>query len=345
MRLLGGGVALALLALAVGCDDDTGAADAAGLDAARRDSAPVDAASPDDAAAADMRPGDAAPPSDALPADAAALDAVPTDASPTDATPRDASLADASPADASPADAAPRDASPADASLADARPPDASPADASPADASPADASPADAAPPPGACAAPRSACQIDADCGQGTCRALPEAPGATCFCVAPRTFPRRGCGGGGGFPEACCNDADCPPDAQGRASWCIDFQVDYCGGAAPPDINTCRVDACLSDADCGADQACLPAGSFGLFAHRCVTAQCARDADCALRAGGECRPYISRCNVDGFYCSYADDPCRVDRDCPVDEHGWPQRCAPHRDGTGTDCVPDLPRP
>ncbi|MCA9539607.1 MAG: hypothetical protein KC620_12005, partial [Myxococcales bacterium] len=150
---------------------------------------------------------------------------------------------------------------------------------------------------------------------------------------------------GGGGEEGACCQDADCQPVANRRVV-CIqevyDSQNSYCGGAPPPDINGCRADECLADTDCPADRACIPAGAFGYVINVCQTARCRVDADCAARPGGECRGFFDRCYTAGFACTYADDPCRVDADCPPGRFG-PQVCVPQANGTV--CIEDLPAP
>ena len=199
-----------------------------------------------------------------------------------------------------------------------------------------------------GAGGGPRDECVADGDCSGGVCRALPERPGATRFCVGERPLSRRSCApdaGPGDWPGACCASDECATDA--GPGFCVDFQVGYCGGAAPPEVNTCRYDACAGDADCGPGRACVPAGAFGRVTSVCVEAPCAADGDCAARAGGECRPLLSGAcgSIGGFYCSYEDDPCRLDADCPPSDAGYPQTCQPRGDRNGTMCVPSLPAP
>jgi len=122
------------------------------------------------------------------------------------------------------------------------------------------------------------------------------------------------------------------------------DAQDAYCGGMAPPEWNSCVADGCVSDADCGEERICMPAGVFGYVRATCVRAPCLVDGDCVLRDGGECRAFFRRCASWGFACSYADDPCRVDADCPQDGR-HPMFCQPLADGQGTGCAEDIPRP
>jgi hypothetical protein len=145
-------------------------------------------------------------------------------------------------------------------------------------------------------------------------------------YCATPFGFVHA-CGEGGGpFDHECCADADCAGPFGAR---CVAFQVGYCGGAAPPEQNVCRANACATDADCGAGRACAPAGFRGLVAATCVERACATGADCGARPGGECRPLgggAACVPLAGFYCTYADDTCRTDADCGAG--GLPSSCA-----------------
>lgn len=137
--------------------------------------------------------------------------------------------------------------------------------------------------------------------------------------------------------PGGCCLDAEC------AGGTCVDFLFEYCGGARPPEINTCRANECVDDAACGPGRACLPAGALGGVVSRCVTATCRTDADCDRAAGGICRAFMSACHSAGFACTYPEDPCLTDADCPGGN--FPRICLPNQDGHGTQCVDDPPRP
>ncbi len=172
-----------------------------------------------------------------------------------------------------------------------------------------------------------------------GACEQFPVA-GAPCLCVGPRPDPQQHeCFGA---PAGdCCEDVECGGgicQAERR-----DHQDAYCGGAAPQPINMCSNDACLGHDDCG-DGVCIPPGVFVHVRSRCAVARCLLDADCDARAGGECRPFFTRCANSGYACIYDDDPCHTDQDCPAGGIG-PARCQPRLDGEGTRCVAMPPPP
>lgn len=190
-------------------------------------------------------------------------------------------------------------------------------------------------------CDHPRSDCRADADCPGGRCAELPADPGAPCVCIGPRPEPTRGfCDGA--QPDGCCQDADCGP-AQLCQQEVYGPQNEYCGGARPPETNTCRGDQCTDDTTCGPGEVCIPAGAFGYVFGLCRPITCRTDADCAAAPGGECRPFFRRCSSATFACTYAADPCRTDADCPEGPFGR-QFCAP-RIGGGTVCQDDIPVP
>ncbi|MGC6417416.1 MAG: hypothetical protein ACON3Z_09860 [Bradymonadia bacterium] len=194
------------------------------------------------------------------------------------------------------------------------------------------------------ACDHPRSTCGIAGtpECQAGAeCLAIPNADGAPCQCVGPPNRVASHPCGQGPEPSECCNDDDCGDGVCQR--FAFDQQDAYCGGAPPPNTNRCRQDDCMTDDDCGAEQACIPAGAFGFIVNTCVRATCRVDADCNLRAGGECRSFMTRCYRSGFACTYADDPCRRDADCAAGRE--PMICAPNQERQGTQCVPDVPAP
>jgi hypothetical protein len=155
----------------------------------------------------------------------------------------------------------------------------------------------------------------------------VPDVPGAVRYCVRTEVGFAGPCNGGGGepFENECCEDSDC--DGGDSPGYCYAFQFNYCGGAAPPDVNVCRYDECQSNADCQAGQACAPRGFAGLDRNRCITALCNTDADCDTRAGGQCTPLggPNACAAfNGFYCTYDDDVCRSSADCPAEGFGIP---------------------
>ena len=187
-----------------------------------------------------------------------------------------------------------------------------------------------------------RHACDGDDDCAQGSCRPVPE--GGNRACVAKPARWTHDCDYvEPGFDHECCGDEECPGEGD-LPGFCVAFEVDYCGGPAPMPRNICRIEGCLGDATCGDGKACAPAGYLSLPWSRCVDAACAADGDCSARAGGECRPLLGGgfcAGLLGFYCTYADDPCRTDADCPGH-----RRCVPAgTEAGGTACVDPGPPP
>jgi hypothetical protein len=120
----------------------------------------------------------------------------------------------------------------------------------------------------------------------------------------------------------------ECPEDYHQRECATDDDCADggVCG-AAPSGFTECSCwSVCGSDADCGADEACLCAlervSSDGRGnhvslsdAHQRVAADCRSDADCE---SGECGALIGPCGHDifAFYCRTKDDECRSNLEC-----------------------------
>lgn len=150
--------------------------------------------------------------------------------------------------------------------------------------------------------------CDTDADCPGGTCVEL--VPGGFRVC---RTQPveETTCGMPG--IDECCTTADCAP---GETCF-LGPIVETCGGPTRLPFNECASDLCATDADCGADRICAPAGTFAPVAV-CVSGSCHHDADCTAEAGGRC--VVARdpcCNIAvGLLCAYASDGCRSSADC-----------------------------
>ena len=104
----------------------------------------------------------------------------------------------------------------------------------------------------------------------------------------------------------SCANDDEC---SVGEA----------CGGTAYVGQCTCWP-VCGSDADCGANEACVCAMEEPNVDERyashdvCVPAQCRTGADCE---SGECGATWGPCGeISGFYCRTKSDECRGDDDC-----------------------------
>jgi len=98
------------------------------------------------------------------------------------------------------------------------------------------------------------------------------------------------------------------------------------CGGTAGGiQRNVCVHDACSSDAECAADEACAPNGRSEV--QGCIPAACRRDEDCTEHEGGQCELLDLDCcpteTGDGIErrpelaCVYPGFGCQRDSDCP----------------------------
>lgn len=165
----------------------------------------------------------------------------------------------------------------------------------------------------------PDQGCGTDADCPLGEV-CLRYAPNGPSECVARRE-PVSSCAPPNARDQ-CCSSADC------NGGTCFTTVVAagaVCGLGGYDVYNQCLDSACTSDADCNADEACLPSGFGELRA--CLRANCRTDADCTAAAGGACIAFGDRCceNVGPLRvyrpkqltCVYASDGCKEDADCP----------------------------
>lgn len=184
--------------------------------------------------------------------------------------------------------------------------------------------------------------CDSDDDCTGGqTCGGVPAGqPCAARVCAGEPARGMLACDGGVPRREwGCCSDDECTDGGQGS---CVDFMLAHCGGAPPPEINTCRYDACQVDADCGAGEACLPAGAFGTVTNTCVEAACMAHADCDAGSGGFCSLLYSdqTCGQPLLGCTYGASGCRHVHDCPNGE-----LCIPNASRDDATCQENLPAP
>lgn len=102
-----------------------------------------------------------------------------------------------------------------------------------------------------------------------------------------------------------CQSDAECTAGLNGRCSN---------GGVGG---NGCTYDGCVTDAECGATEACVCRGQNQMARNSCKPASCHVDADCG---GWSCSPTKGTCDltgVEGFYCHGQADECVDDADCP----------------------------
>lgn len=189
----------------------------------------------------------------------------------------------------------------------------------------------------------PRDECAADSDCTTGSCLPLPDAEDAVRYCVTHPLVPRIPCESTQGLDpmNECCSDDDCVAIESGGR--CASFSYGYCGGPPPPEANICRYHQCNADVDCGPGHACMPEGAFGEAVRTCVQVNCRTDEECAVRSGGQCRPMtVGPCAaLFGFFCTYSDDPCREDADCPSTFGSGD--CVPTDEGTR--CEQSVPPP
>ncbi len=230
-----------------------------------------------------------------------------------------------------------------DGSRPDARVPDMSVRDADSPDASINDAFQPDTGGPDVGTLRHRGTCVTSADCADATweCISIPANDAAGYHTCQPPTAAEPGCGMIQD-PDTCCLHTDCnQADPSGT---CITGPIFYCGGAAPTIANVCVVDECVTNAECGTDQLCLPPRVLGEPVSRCVTTQCQFDADCTAGAGGECSPFFNPCNgrFSGFSCTYDDSACRSNDDC---DQGNLRFCQPGAGDGDTACVEFNPPP
>jgi len=103
----------------------------------------------------------------------------------------------------------------------------------------------------------------------------------------------------------SCTTDTDCRSD----------------GGTGLAGVGTClsghcSYDFCLTDADCGADEACVCGSSYD-YPNVCVPTGCHVDSDCG--DGGYCslsRTGLGSCGITGFHCHTPNDTCVNADDC-----------------------------
>jgi hypothetical protein len=123
-----------------------------------------------------------------------------------------------------------------------------------------------------------------------------------------------------------CETDADCTLTPYGK---CRSTQAS-CNAAGT--YCDCAY-SCATDADCGAGNICLCAGTFKISERWsvCVPAGCATGDDCA---SGECGASTYDITTDGLACRNATDPCGAHAQCDEGE------CLPSEDRSGWECVP-----
>jgi hypothetical protein len=124
------------------------------------------------------------------------------------------------------------------------------------------------------------------------------------------------------------CRSSGPPPPALNGCSSDADCAGVHARCVQPPHGAPCSCvqDACGSDADCPAGQAC--ACNSVEFGNVCVLATCRVDTDCG--AGGFCGPIIAPCTreIVGYQCHSSRDRCLADIDCPIVDScdAWPDQ-------------------
>lgn len=192
--------------------------------------------------------------------------------------------------------------------------------------------------------ASPIGDCSSDADCETtGTCVSVTGAPNGWHTCRYPILDPQ-GCEPAGGEfgPPECCAATQCTAQPAGA---CVQTPIFYCGGARPNETFSCVYDECGDQQACGVGEICVPAGTFGEPAARCVQASCTTDSQCVNGTNGSCVPFFEPCRQRfiGTHCIYDDAPCRTDADCPANNGIGAPYCRP--DGDSTACDTFLPPP
>lgn len=168
-----------------------------------------------------------------------------------------------------------------------------------------------------------------DSPCGGGTSTPILDKAGAptgfeTCAdgsihraSVQPAdpTIATASCGGTENY-QTCTSDSECTDRVNGKCitGVMVDGPETYCG----------CVYSCASDADCGVDEACIPAAvaDNGGGYSSCQPASCHSDVDCA---SGECglSAWDNGCGTQlQLSCRSAADTCRTSGDCPTGTAG-----------------------
>jgi hypothetical protein len=179
--------------------------------------------------------------------------------------------------------------------------------------------------------------CTEDADCLSGTCVEVPAVEGAARACANEPDVWTHTCETPG--EGECCDDADCTDGPLGEGT-CAAIEMDYCGGIEPPPENTCHYQQCTTDADCGAEQACLPQGVHGTLTNTCISASCQQHGDCTAGDGGFCSLLYSGNTCPGLAlaCTYDDSECRRADGC----ENW-SLCVPTENGASCQEEQELP--
>ena len=93
-----------------------------------------------------------------------------------------------------------------------------------------------------------------------------------------------------------------------------------YCGGAPPPEMNTCRYDDCQQILIAQTGSVCLEKGVLGEATNQCIPAECTSHSDCTASTGG--RSSAGQCMTSPtcgsltLTCTYSDSECRHYNDC-----------------------------
>ena len=185
------------------------------------------------------------------------------------------------------------------------------------------------------------NACENDTYCNGGTCVDVVDTNSDIKVCKQNPPTTMYTCDYSAGEFEMmneCCDNVDCV-NPSGNMGYCLAFDVNYCGGAPPQEMNTCRYDYCQQDSDCSAGFVCLDRGVLGEATNQCILAECTSHADCTESSGGRCSAVYDSptCGDLTLTCTYADSECRHYNDC---SNGL---CV--KNANGTSCEMDMPPP
>ena len=157
--------------------------------------------------------------------------------------------------------------------------------------------------------------CTGSADCDGRACLEL--RPGGWSVCE-DELVEATSCSSTPALDSCGCPSEGTPP-CEGGQTCVLSPIAPFCGGISPAPTNTCSIDLCSSDGECGDDQFCLPGPVMGRKARACFGMACATNDDCA--PGSVCAPVAEPCcgSFTTLAC-VAPDGCRTSADCPSGE-------------------------
>ena len=203
----------------------------------------------------------------------------------------------------------------------------------------------------------------------------------------APQGAPQR-CSSGSPVPVACCNSSACSDAHGNHGTCSARISCGGPPPLPGGGQNQCFFDDCVLSPDlvsrlfvraepwldarvprqrrraeeatlaCKQGEVCVPAGFGDLRGYPrnfCAPAGCSSDTDCSdpKMTGGACTAFLSsfRCGAaafDGFYCSYDQSACRIDKDCSSSGGALPgagKICVYNSTAAAPQCQQPMPPP